>query len=52
MDTAAAQVILIEAGGKVTDYQGKNIDKDFSKVVATNSVVHDQLLNVLEGDET
>lgn len=51
MDTAAAQVILKESGGKVTDYLGRNIDKDFSKVVATNSIVHDELLEVLDGEE-
>jgi len=47
MDTAAAQLILTEAGGKVTDFNGDKIKDDFSKVVASNGIVHDDLIMVL-----
>jgi myo-inositol-1(or 4)-monophosphatase len=47
MDTAAAQLILSEAGGKVTDFRGDKIKNDFTKIVASNGFVHDELIKVL-----
>ena len=47
VDTAAAQLILEEAGGKVTDINGNEIKDDYSKIVATNNIIHDNLLSIL-----
>lgn len=44
----AAQVILIEeAGGKVTDMYGQSLTKDSRTVVASNGLLHDQILSYL-----
>ncbi|MBN2368772.1 inositol monophosphatase [Candidatus Woesearchaeota archaeon] len=48
MDTAAGQVILREAGGRVSDFEGKEIKEDFSTIVATNNLIHDKLLKTLK----
>ena len=50
MDTAAAQLILKEAGGKVTDFSGKKIIDNYEKIVASNGLVHDELINILKGE--
>jgi len=50
MDTAAAQLILKEAGGKVTDFQGKLITDKYDEIVCSNSKVHDELINLLKGE--
>lgn len=48
-DIAAAEVIVVEAGGKVTGLDGKQLDyaKDFQGVLVTNGIIHDQLVAVL-----
>ena len=53
-DHAAGVVVLQEAGGIVTDQQGKALDfskgaklKENSGIVATNSEIHDTVTNVL-----
>lgn len=51
MDTVAAQLILKEAGGKVTDFEGNEILDNYEKVVASNNLVHDELLNLLKEGE-
>ena len=51
VDTAAAQLILEEAGGKVTDLEGKEIKDDYSRIVATNKIIHNKLLNILKKGE-
>ena len=45
-DMAAAQVIVEEAGGKVTDFTGARLDysKPFQGAVVSNGVVHDDLV--------
>lgn len=45
-DIAAGQVVLEEAGGKVTGYDGNQLDytKNFRGAVLSNGVVHEQLL--------
>lgn len=47
-DIAAGALILEEAGGTITDYTGKYpaLDKP-SSVVATNGVIHEQLLGII-----
>jgi len=47
VDTAAAQLILEEAGGKVTDIQGNEIKEDYSKIVATNKIIHKEIVSLL-----
>lgn len=52
-DTAAGTIILEEAGGKITDFNGEELD--YSKeglqwdksFVASNSVLHEQILKVI-----
>lgn len=48
-DMAAVQVIVEEAGGKVTGYDGKSLDytKPFKGAVVSNDLVHDQLIEML-----
>lgn len=43
---AAAQVIVEEAGGRVTGFDGKRLDytKPFKGVVVSNKIVHKKLL--------
>jgi myo-inositol-1(or 4)-monophosphatase len=47
-DTAGGILILEEAGGKVSDVYGKRYDFDSKSVVASNGLVHAQLLEKLE----
>ncbi len=44
-DIAAITVIVREAGGTVTDIQGRPITKDTDSLVATNGVLHDAILD-------
>ncbi len=48
-DMVAAHVIIEEAGGKVTDTEGKPLDytKPFSRAVYSNGVVHEDLLSAI-----
>ena len=46
-DTAAGQLIVTEAGGKVTLLDGKPFDIYQKTVVATNSKIHKELLTLL-----
>ncbi len=50
-DLAATAVILEEAGGMITAPDGTKLDfsKYFTGVLATNGVVHDELLEILNG---
>lgn len=49
-DFAAGAAIIKEAGGKVTDFEGKEIDwtKDRLNVLATNGLIHDEVLKALK----
>jgi len=46
-DTAAGVVILQEAGGKLTNYEGQPYSIYEKKMVASNGLIHDQILDVL-----
>ncbi len=46
-DIAAGSLILRQAGGKITDFQGKDLFYDGSQVVATNGKMHDYLLKTI-----
>ena len=47
-DTAAGTVILEEAGGKLTDYDGTPYTIYSKKIVASNGLLHQQILDVLQ----
>jgi myo-inositol-1(or 4)-monophosphatase len=46
-DTAAGQVIVEEAGGRVTDFSGRPFSPYTPEVVASNGKIHDAMLAVL-----
>ncbi len=48
-DLAALEVIVTEAGGKVTDFTGQTLiySKPFKGAVVSNSVVHQEILDIL-----
>ena len=48
-DFAAGAVIVKEAGGKVTDFEGKELDwtKERLNIVASNGLIHDQIIKTL-----
>lgn len=49
-DISAGQLLMEEAGGRVTDLAGQRIDSaDVTDVVATNGAIHDELLAALRG---
>ena len=45
-DIAAGSVILEEAGGKATDYRGRQLDLEGREVVASNGLLHPALVDV------
>ncbi|MDP3973292.1 MAG: inositol monophosphatase [Candidatus Daviesbacteria bacterium] len=49
-DFMAGAVIVREAGGKVTDFEGKEPDwtKERLNVIASNGIIHDQILEALK----
>jgi len=46
-DTAAGDIIVREAGGKITTFCGERFDPYQKEVVASNSIIHKQMLKVL-----
>ncbi len=46
-DIAAGQIVLQQAGGKMTDFSGNPDCLDAKEVFASNGKIHDELLNVL-----
>jgi len=46
-DVGAGSLIVEEAGGKVTNLEGEKLDVDKGFILATNGLIHDQVLNVL-----
>lgn len=46
-DYAAGVLLVSEAGGKVTDWQGNNWDIKNKYVLATNGVIHGQIKNLI-----
>lgn len=47
LDVAALSIIVEEAGGKVTDLYGKRLTLESTSIVATNGLLHDQVLTYL-----
>lgn len=48
-DFAAAAVILTEAGGKLTNWQGESFGADASNLAASNGLLHEEILATLAG---
>jgi len=46
-DVAAGYLILEEAGGKVTNFKGEKYSIYGKQLLATNTLVHDQMMNVI-----
>ncbi len=46
-DVAAGVLLIEEAGGRVTDYQGARLDIYTPKVLASNGLVHEAMMRVL-----
>ncbi len=49
-DVAAGSLILVEAGGRITDYRGRDLDLEVGEVVASNGLLHPVLLEVMAAD--
>ena len=47
-DTAAGVLMVAEAGGKVSDFKGGPFQLDSRETLASNELVHEQLLNKIE----
>lgn len=48
-DTAAGSIILTEAGGTVSRYNGSPFDPEFPEIAATNGKLHSYLVGMLAG---
>lgn len=48
-DSAAGYLIVEEAGGKVTDFKGEKYSPYQPHILATNGIIHDEMLSVLQG---
>ena len=46
-DVAAGYLIMTEAGGKVTDFDGKDFSVYSKQILASNGLIHIQMLNVI-----
>ena len=49
-DVAAGSLIIKEAGGRITDYRGRELDLEGREVVASNGLLHPALLEVIGAD--
>ena len=47
VDIAAGLVILNEAGGRVTDFDGNNVTIKSTEILASNHLVHDKILSII-----
>jgi len=48
-DSAAGFMIVEEAGGKVTDFEGKKFSPYQHRILASNGHIHDEMLRVING---
>ncbi|MBL7102131.1 MAG: inositol monophosphatase, partial [Desulfobacteraceae bacterium] len=46
-DTAAGDVILREAGGKLTTFEGESYSPFLKSLVASNGLIHDEMIRVI-----
>jgi myo-inositol-1(or 4)-monophosphatase len=49
-DVAAGSLILKEAGGRITDYRGRELDLEGREIVASNGLLHTVLLEAIGAD--
>lgn len=49
-DTAAGSIIVQEAGGRVTDLKGNDFSPYMEEICATNSLIHNELLEALNSE--
>ena len=49
-DVAAGKLVVEEAGGSVTDFRGKSFDLYGPEILATNSQIHQEMMQVLQMD--
>ena len=47
-DVAAGLLLISEAGGKITDYEGGSVDNEQNHFIATNGRIHGELLDILK----
>jgi myo-inositol-1(or 4)-monophosphatase len=48
-DVAAGALIVEEAGGKVSDFEGRTFDPFNQRALASNGLIHEEMSKVLEG---
>lgn len=48
-DTAAGLMLIEEAGGRITDYQGENYSLNKDTITASNDIIHQQILDKING---
>jgi myo-inositol-1(or 4)-monophosphatase len=51
-DSAAGSLMVEEAGGKVTDFDGNKHSPYQPRIVATNGKIHEELLDIVNGRES
>jgi myo-inositol-1(or 4)-monophosphatase len=49
-DTAAGLIIASEAGAVITDFSGKSFNPFLKQILATNGLIHDEMLGLLNRD--
>jgi myo-inositol-1(or 4)-monophosphatase len=47
-DVAAGSLMVTEAGGKVTNFKGRNFSLDDEEIVASNGGIHEEMLRVIQ----
>ena len=51
-DTAAGTVIVEEAGGRLTDFKGEPFQIDSKEIIASNNLIHEQMIRAVADCET
>jgi len=46
-DSAAGSLIVTEAGGRVTKYNGEPFDPEFPEILASNGILHDRMIEII-----
>ncbi len=47
-DVAAASLMIAEAGGRATDFRGRPLDIYSGEILASNGLIHDEMLQVMQ----
>jgi fructose-1,6-bisphosphatase/inositol monophosphatase family enzyme len=50
-DTAAGSLIVTEAGGRVTKYNGDPFDPNFPEILASNGHIHNEMLKIINAQD-